>query len=285
MDALPAEAVVPYPGAGPLRALIDKVTLARLAAAAGVRSPEVLAVGSAGDLLAAPPAPPCVVKSALISESLPATVVCETGAELRTLLAGLPAAEMVVVQRREAGPLVALTLVLDRDGAVVARFQQEARRLWPRTAGASSVGVSVAPEPDLVATGARVLREAGYWGMSQLQFLGPPGERVLVDANTRFYGSLPLALAAGVNLPAAWHAVALGRPAGSPGEYRVGVVYHWLEAELTAVYRRERSPLPERLGRPRAGAMWAWDDPVPAVMLTYDAWRARLSRRLVAPGR
>jgi len=279
-DLLGPEAILPYPGPDPVAALIDKSRLAELAAAAGVGSPRVLAEGRAGDLLAEAPPAPAVVKTPEISEHLPATVVCETDTELRELLAGLPPDEALVVQERVDGPLVSLALVLDREGGVAARFQQVASRLWPRDAGASSMGVSVAPDAALVEAGARVLREAGYWGMAQLQFLGGDGRWSVVDANTRFYGSLPLAVAAGANLPAAWHAVATGSAVPVPGEYRVGVVYHWLEGELTAAYRGERSRLPGRVPRPRVGAMWAWDDPLPGLMLAHDAARARVGRRM-----
>ena len=274
------EAILPYPGPGPVAALIDKSRLAELAGAAGVATPRVLAEGTAAELLADPPPVPAVIKTPEISEHLLATEICETAGELRELLERLPPDERLVVQERVDGPLVSLGLVLDRDGRVVERFQQVARRLWPRDAGASSVGISVAPDPTLVEAASRVLREAGYWGMAQLQFLGRDGRWSVVDANTRFYGSLPLAVAAGATLPAAWHAVVTGEGAPAPGEYRVGMTYHWLEAEISAAYARQRSWLPGRVPRPRVGAMWAWDDPLPGLILAHDAVRARPVRRM-----
>ncbi len=76
---------------------------------------------------------------------------------------------------------------------------------------------------------ARVLD--GYNGIFQAQFSGA----TLLDINPRVYGSLSLAVAAGVNLPAIWCA----RVAGSIGPTRLrgrpGVRYRWLEGDVRHV--------------------------------------------------
>jgi predicted ATP-grasp superfamily ATP-dependent carboligase len=184
------------------------------------------------------------------------------------------------VQERAEGTLIAVSLVLDPGGRVVARFQQAARRLWPTRAGASSVAVSVAPDERLVERAAALLRAAGFWGLAQVQLVDAANGPAVIDVNPRFYGSLPLALAAGVNLPAAWHAAAIGREPAPVGPYTVGVTYRWLEAELTAAYNGEVGRLRHRAPRPRVGAMWAGDDPVPSVLLAAEAATARVRRRV-----
>lgn len=86
-----------------------------------------------------------------------------------------------------------------------------------------------------------------------------------------------------MNLPAVWHAVATGEPAPAPAPYRVGVTYRWLEADLIAALRGEPRRLFGRAPRPRAGAMWAGDDPVASALLAGQAtrgWLGRQSRRL-----
>jgi hypothetical protein len=95
---------------------------------------------------------------------------------------------------------------------------------------------------------------------------------LLIDANLRFYGSLPLALAAGVNLPALWHAVVAGGELPAfPPPYRVGVTYRHLEHELTAAFHGRPHLLLDGPPRPRTGAMWAADDPVAGVLLAARA--------------
>ena len=279
--ALPAEARLPYPEAEPVRRLRDKRALAALAEeAAGVPVPRTLAEGPAGELAAAPPTAPAVIKPARPGGALDSAAVVESRTALRAFLEGLPPAERVLVQELARGPLVGLALVVDRDGTVVARFQQVARRTWPPAAGGSSLAVGVAPDERLVERGARLLAGAGYWGLAQLQFLTSERGPALIDVNPRFYGSQPLALASGVNLAAAWHAVAVDAPRPPLKPYRVGVSYRRLESDLAAASHGAPRALLSRPPAPRAGAVWAADDPVPSALLAADSVLVPLRRRL-----
>jgi predicted ATP-grasp superfamily ATP-dependent carboligase len=275
---LPDRVVLPYPGIDAVEAVRDKRRLAALSREAGIASPAVLGEGAASAVAASPPSAPCVLKSTGLSDALPGALMCGSDDELLRELEALPENEPVIVQERAQGPLVAVTVVLDRDGTLVARFQQSALRLWPTTAGASSLGRSVAPDPGLIERVAALLRSAGYWGLAQVQLVGTARGPAAIDVNPRFYGSLPLARAAGVNLPLAWHQVAIGERPRPQLDYRVGVTYRWLEGELTAAWNGERSRLRSRPPGPRAGAMWAWDDPAPGVVLAADAAAPRLRR-------
>ena len=281
---LPTEAIVPYGGAEALRKLRDKAALASLAERVGLTAPRTLAEGTAAALLEAPPPAPCAVKATGRSHALITTRLVDTDADLRSLLASLPPELRLVVQERAVGPLVGLALVLDREGRVVARFQQVALRLWPIAAGGSTIAMSVAPDPDLVEKSAAFLRLAGHWGLAHLQFLTTARGPAVIDVNARYFGSLPLATASGVNLPAAWQAVALGETLPDPPPYELGVTYRWLEGDLKGVLKgRSRAHLRPPPVRPRTGAMWASDDPLPGALLTLQsAWLpfgARLSAR------
>jgi predicted ATP-grasp superfamily ATP-dependent carboligase len=279
--SLPSGSALPYPRLDGLTVLRDKRSLPEVARAARLATPALLARGSAREVEDADVAFPCVVKSALPGGAPSSALPVRTRQELRAALAPLADETAVVVQEHVAGPLAAVGLVVASDGSVVARFQQLARRIWPPEAGVSVVATSVAPDAGLVDAAARVLREAEYAGLAQMQFILGPDGPVLLDVNPRFYGSLPLALRAGVNLPAAWHAVAIGDAASAPAPYRTGVNYHWLEGDLIAARRNGslRSLRPPR--RPRTGAFWAPDDPLPSALLTAaeiaDRTRARPS--------
>lgn len=271
--ALPPQAILPYGDAQALRRLRDKSALAALAERAGLATPRTLAQGPAGALLAAPPGVPCAVKAVGLSDALPSTRLVDDDDALRILLESVPPEEQLVVQERAAGPLIGLALVLDRDGRVAARFQQVALRLWPSPAGASSVAVSTKPDPELVERTARMLRLAGHWGLAHLQFLSTPRGPALIDVNVRYYGSMPLATTAGVNLPATLQAVALGETVRGPCAYAEGVTYRWLEGDLKgAVHGHSRARLRPPPGHPRAGAMWASDDPVPGALLAMQSF-------------
>lgn len=282
-SALGDRAILPYRDPRVALDLSDKVRLAELASRAGLAPPATLAVGTAGALAAQPPPVPCVVKTPALSEALPGTRVCETAEELLGLLTSLPPSEPLVVQERAVGTLDALSLVLGSDGAVAACFASRALRLNPTAAGSSSLSVSVAADPELVERATDLLRGVGWTGLAHMQFLRTARGPALIDVNVRFYGSLPLATAAGVNLPAIWHRVASGEPLGPPPPYRLGVRYRWLQGEAAAALNGEPQRLATAPARRTAGAMWTADDPVPGALLAGQAaaaYAGRASRRI-----
>jgi predicted ATP-grasp superfamily ATP-dependent carboligase len=283
--SLPGGARVPYPGIAGVQAIRDKRRLGELAQAAGLGAPGTVAEASAGELRGSGVRLPAVVKPVAPGGALATARPVTSGEDLASLLDGLPDDEPLLVQERVAGPLVAVALVVDAEGRPMARFQQVARRTWPADAGVSSMAVSVEPDEALVSRAASLLSTAGYSGLAQLQFVEGPDGPALIDVNPRFYGSLPLALACGVNLPSAWHALVTGEPdpTAGDGEYRVGVTYRWLEGDLLAAFYGSPRRLLQRTPRPRVGAVWSARDPVPSTLLAIEAVTSKLARRL--PGR
>jgi predicted ATP-grasp superfamily ATP-dependent carboligase len=277
---LPAAAHLPYAGPEPLAELRDKGRLSELAATAGLPTPTLLASGRADALLGVELPDGAVVKPVRPGGDFPEARVAMSRESLREILAAAPQDVELMLQERLSGRLMAVSVVVDRDGALVRRFQQVAVRTWPEDAGISSLAVSVEPDEDLVEACRSLLASAGHWGLAQLQFIDSVDGPRLIDVNTRFYGSLALALAAGVDLPSAWHAVALERPAGRPEPYRTGVVYRWLEADLMAAARGRPRHLFSRARRPRTGPMWAWDDPAASIVFAAGALAGPLARRL-----
>lgn len=274
------DVVIPYPSLDGLRAVRDKSGLVEMAADARLASPSTMAEGTAGELRARSVPEPVVLKPPAPGGPLETARPVTSTEELDGVLDGLPEDEPVLVQERVDGPLMSLALVIDEDGQALAAFQQRAERTWPADAGVSSVAVSVALDPDLLARSVELLRGAGYSGLAQLQFLQGPDGPALIDVNPRFYGSLALALACGVNLPAAWHGMVGDGPWPRPSEYRLGVSYRWLEGDVLAALRGSPRLLLLRPPRPRVGAAWSRSDPLPAVLIGAEAVATRIERRL-----
>jgi predicted ATP-grasp superfamily ATP-dependent carboligase len=170
-----------------------------------------------------------------------------------------------LVQRFVEGDLVAQVAVTDRDSRVVAAVQQRASAVTP--GGGTARGATEALDPSLAEGVAALLEELNWFGLAQVQFQVPPGgEPVLIDLNGRFYGSMALALAAGLNLPAIWAALATDRPLPVIEPPRLGVRYHWLESDLRRAVQDHRSiggTLRYALGA-RHG-IWDGGDPEPAI--------------------
>jgi hypothetical protein len=230
--------------------LTDKSVVSRRAAAAGLPTlPEVVVSDPAGlpDALRVVTWP--VIVKPLVRHSGDAAVR-EVGSldELMPLVHGRP----VLVQARHDGELTAVSGVVF-DGEIRAVVAQRSLRLWPTRAGTTCWGVSVEPDPLRVEALAEIV--ADHEGVFQAQFVGP----YLVDINPRVYGSLPLAVAAGVNLPSIYCALLEGRTVPRTVG-RAGVTYRWIEGDVRhalAAHRAHCLPWTEvaRQLRPHAGTV------------------------------
>jgi predicted ATP-grasp superfamily ATP-dependent carboligase len=177
-----------------------------------------------------------------------------------------------VLQEVVDGPLRAHVTVVGHDGRPAARLLQEATALYPPRAGITVRGRTLEIDEVVAARAEAMLADLGWFGLAELQYLtGPDGRAHMIDLNGRFYGSLALALGAGVNLPAVWGALALGGSAEAVVDGRPGVLYQWLEGDL----RRARVERRGGLLRDVAGCLiaapgrvhsiWSVRDPLPAV--------------------
>lgn len=255
-----------------VRDLLDKRGLARAAGAAGIATPEsvpfsdVAALTAAADELAYP-----VVLKPLRSVWRPYRV--GSPEELRS---EPPPSGPLLVQPYLAGTLRAVAGVTWR-GELVAAVHQRYLRTWPPEAGGASCAVSVEPDAGLEERLARLLGDRDGLFMAQLV------DDVLLDLNPRVYGSLPLAVAAGVNLPAVWCDLLRGAKA-VPRRGRPGVVFRSTEGDVRHVLSQLRSRsmsvgAAARALRPRRGVAHPVEslrDPGPMLARARFAWaRAR----------
>jgi len=271
-DSLFPRPRTPYPDRRALALIRDKRALGALAREGGLDVPSRIAELPAGELPRVDGPFPLVAKPAHPGAVLRTAKLVRSREALRSLAASLPAELPVLVQEYSRGPQVGLALVLEPGGRVVERFQQEVHRTWPLHGGGTSLAMSVMADRDLVTRAAAMLGAAGYWGLAQLDLIRTPDGYQVIDVNPRFYTSLPLATACRVNLPAAWHAVLDQGAWDGPTDYRVGVRYRWLEADLSVLRHRWR-PL---WGR-KAGALWDGRDPVPTTLMAADAAGRRVA--------
>lgn len=186
--------------------------------------------------------------------------------ELAAALAELPRGEYLV-QPHLAGELVAVAGVA-WEGALLCLSQQVARRVQPPGAGASAYAESVPVDPVLRRGVERLVASLAWSGLFELQLL----DGHALDFNPRFYGSMQLAIAAGLNLPAIWADLLTGR-APRIGTYRAGIRYR-AEARDVRLLARALSERDVRgafaIARPRARtthAVFSVRDPRPFGLL------------------
>jgi len=143
--------------------------------------------------------------------------------ELRDGLAELLATGPVQVQEHFTGVGVGVE-VLAGDGDVLYAFQH-LRIHEPPAGGGSSYRKSVPLTPDLLAAARQLIKALDYTGVAMFEFKVHPrtGAWILVEINGRFWGSLPLAVAAGADFPYYLYQMLVeGRRDFSPG-YREGL--------------------------------------------------------------
>ena len=158
------------------------------------------------------------------------------------------------------------------------------RRLaeYPTTGGVTVVAEAVDPPPELVERARRLLRYIGWNGVAMVEFRWDQAAQLptLMEINGRFWGSLGLSQACGVDFPyAAWcQAQKMSLPPAS--SYRTGTRVRW----TTGVFLRLQDVLHDHsdgMSRPsfweelvNAGAafrfdtrdlLWSWRDPGPAL--------------------
>jgi len=119
--------------------------------------------------------------------------------ELRGRLRGIEGT--VLLQRWLPGTGLGVELLMDH-GRPIAAFQHRRIREVPPTGGASSLRESVDLDPDLYDHAVRMLEAIGWTGLAMVEFRrGPDRVGNLMEINGRVWGSLPLAVAAGMDFP------------------------------------------------------------------------------------
>jgi predicted ATP-grasp superfamily ATP-dependent carboligase len=226
-------------------------------------------------------------------------------ARLEEQLAPLDGLCPVLLQEYCRGEAYGVELLL-HEGRPLAAFQHRRLHEVPITGGASSYRESVALDPTLYYYSVSLLEALRWTGLAMVEFkVGEDGPR-LMEINGRIWGSLPLAVRAGMDFPALLADLYLHGPP-PPGEvpntsYELGVRARNLELEMVwiaSVLRRQRrypfiTPPPRREALRAAGRLLrasrrdgfdvlALDDPRPGLVHVAGVG-AKLVRKVARGG-
>lgn len=215
-----------------------------------------------------------------------------SAAELDAAVRELAPHARVIVQRAERGRGVGLG-VLAKEGRTVALFQHLRVHEAPSGSG-SSLRRSMPLHPEMADAARKLAAAMRLDGvmMVELKWDEPSGRWFLVEINGRFWGSLPLAVAAGADFPAWLVASWLGRSVDVETRYDEHVVarngakdFAWWTKNLRAdkgdpylVTTDWLTATKELLvrGAGEVDDASAWDDPAPGAAARLRAWsRAR----------
>lgn len=271
---------------------LDKEAVAEDAVAAGFAVPPTVAVGPGVELSDGDggflPGVVKPIRSELVRadgrlERFEAVRVVSV-AELRAAVAALPGS-CGLLQPYLDGAFRTVN-GLAWDGEVVTTVHKIADRTWPADCGVVSYARTVAVQPAIEEAARGLMRRLRWSGLFNVQMIEVAGRAHVIDVNPRPYHSLALATAAGVNLPALWVDMLLGRLVRGRG-YLVGTRFR-AEEDIRSVVALARSgglPAAVRAALPRPGTVHpvlSARDPGPALALVgraVDVVRRRVAER------
>lgn len=256
--------LLPFPHEAIFRRICDKAEVLAAASRVGIAIPAQRLVHTAEEgrsLGAAPLDYPVVLKPARAvgeHDGRRAKLTVQhaaTPGELRRALDALgEAAYPLLVQQRVVGPGVGIFLLV-WEGCVLATFAHRRIREKPPAGGVSVYRESIAADPALVQRSRALLEQFEWNGVAMVEYKVDErtGTPYLMEVNGRFWGSLQLAIDAGVDFPRLLLAAALGEPVSPVAEYRAGVRSRWWWGDvdhLIARLRRSRAALSLPPGAP-----------------------------------
>jgi predicted ATP-grasp superfamily ATP-dependent carboligase len=289
---LPAGVAVPFPPVATYRAASDKAHVLALARECGFGVPETRIIATPGehdehipdDFFPAVVKPHrSVVTAGGVRRKL-AVVPVGDAAACRRALAALPAAAFPVLVQRWVEGVGEGFFALRWKGRVVAMFAHRRLREKPPSGGVSVYRESIALEEQLAGPGVRLLDALDWQGVAMIECKREhtTGRQVVMEVNGRFWGSLQLAIDAGVDFPSLLVRCATGETVPECRDYRVGVRSRWFWGDVDHLYLRLRHGgegggrlralldfLAVHPGRDRS-EVWRWRDPAPFVVETLQ---------------
>jgi predicted ATP-grasp superfamily ATP-dependent carboligase len=146
------------------------------------------------------------------------------------------AAFPILLQERICGSGIGFFACYDR-GAPIAFFAHRRIREKPATGGVSVLCESIEVPDTARNHGCRLLDHLAWHGVAMIEFKedSRDGALRLMEINARFWGSLQLAICAGVDFPRILLDVAIGAPRAPFPTYRSGVRSRWLLGDLDSL--------------------------------------------------
>jgi predicted ATP-grasp superfamily ATP-dependent carboligase len=137
----------------------------------------------------------------------------------------------LLIQERipKTGEGLGVSLLLDDQHRCVASFSHRRLKQYPVSGGPSTDRESI-HAPEMERQSIDLLKRLEWKGIAMVEWKLDPVDNTpkLMEINPRFWGSLELAIRAGVDFPALFARTALGEALGPPPDYPAGVRCRWM---------------------------------------------------------
>lgn len=295
---------IPFPPIDRFRAITDKTRVASEARKLGIPVPRQVLVDRPSASSVTPPdlVFPLVLK--------PARSIGEAGGHRQKVgvvhvdspdayssaVAQLPETAFPFLAQEWIGGTGAGVFLLMQEDRIIARFAHRRIREKPPSGGVSVCRESVAADPTLVEASAALLTRFDWNGIAMVEYriADDSGDPYIMEVNPRLWGSLQLAIDAGVDFPRLMIDIALGKEVEPVIRYRTGVRTRWWWGEVDHFIARVReadaahgrkealralfdavSGLASGWGRQSRMEVFSLSDPAPFLLETADWLRGR----------
>ena len=138
-----------------------------------------------------------------------------------------------IIQKRVEGPGVGVFLLM-KNGEIIEKFAHRRVREKPPSGGVSVLCESIDPPPQAMETSVKILKYLDWTGVAMVEFKIDQEQNLakLIEVNARFWGSLQLAISAGVDFPYLLFQMANGNSIKKSNDYIVGVKSRWELGDL-----------------------------------------------------
>lgn len=172
----------------------------------------------------------------------------------------------------------------------LAVFGHKRLREYPISGGPSTLRVSYRDD-DLIHQSIRLFQQMGLVGvaMAEYKYDARINKPVLMEVNARFWGSLQLAISAGVDFPALYHRAVLGIKFDPVLEYLSGIYCRWLVPGdiLHFLQNPDRFHLEPNFfkfrGKRISYDILSVEDPLPVVGILVESFRKLKNRHFSNP--
>ena len=176
----------------------------------------------------------------------------------------------VLEQAYVKGRGVGIEMLYDR-GELMWHFAHERLHESPLTGGGSTYRKAIRPPRGMLEASKTLLDALSWHGVAMVEYkLSADGSFALMEINPRLWGSLALAIDAGVDFPRGLWALATGGPLAAQQDYRIGYTTRsvtadarWMQTNLLASHGD-----PLLLTRPRPMSFVEWMKP----LIRTESW-------------
>lgn len=227
-------AKIPYADAALARQLNDKSFVMQQAEAAGIATPRTWHPQSAGEVreIADEVRYPLLIKPRSSSGSRGILRVTDSQNLMDEYQRVHRLYPLPILQEQisPGGDSFGVCVMMNAQSEVRASFVYRKLRQYPVQGGPSTLRESIRRD-DILESAVKFLRSAGWQGVAHIEFMIDPKSGVpkLIEVNPRFWGSLALAIEAGVDFPYLLYRMAVdGDIPVSACDYAEGVRCRWL---------------------------------------------------------